>query len=63
MRSPRTHASHKGSYGDVAVIGGASGMAGAALLAGSAALHGGAGRVFVGLLDPSAAPSTPRNPN
>jgi hydroxyethylthiazole kinase-like uncharacterized protein yjeF len=53
---PRTHASHKGSYGDVAVIGGASGMAGAALLAGSAALHGGAGRVFVGLLDPSAAP-------
>ncbi|SEK04089.1 MULTISPECIES: NAD(P)H-hydrate dehydratase [unclassified Variovorax] len=53
---PRTHASHKGSYGDVAVIGGASGMAGAALLAGSAALHAGAGRVFVGLLDPSAAP-------
>ncbi|MDQ0039175.1 NAD(P)H-hydrate dehydratase [Variovorax boronicumulans] len=52
----RTHASHKGSYGDVAVIGGASGMAGAALLAGSAALHAGAGRVFVGLLDPSAAP-------
>jgi hydroxyethylthiazole kinase-like uncharacterized protein yjeF len=53
---PRTHASHKGSYGDVAVIGGASGMAGAALLAGSAALHAGAGRVFVGLLDPAAAP-------
>ncbi|OEZ29858.1 NAD(P)H-hydrate dehydratase [Variovorax boronicumulans] len=53
---PRTHASHKGSYGDVAVIGGASGMAGAALLAGLAALHAGAGRVFVGLLDPRAAP-------
>ena len=52
----RTHASHKGSYGDVAVVGGASGMAGAALLAGSAALHAGAGRVFVGLLDASAAP-------
>jgi hydroxyethylthiazole kinase-like uncharacterized protein yjeF len=52
---PRSHASHKGSYGDVAVIGGAPGMAGAALLAGSAALHAGAGRVFVGLLDPSAA--------
>jgi hydroxyethylthiazole kinase-like uncharacterized protein yjeF len=51
----RAHASHKGSYGDVAVIGGAPGMAGAALLAGSAALHAGAGRVFVGLLDPSAA--------
>jgi hydroxyethylthiazole kinase-like uncharacterized protein yjeF len=52
----RAHASHKGSFGDVAVIGGALGMAGAALLAGSAALHSGAGRVFVGLLDPSAAP-------
>ena len=51
---PRQHASHKGSYGDVAVIGGAPGMAGAALLAGSAALHCGAGRVFVGLLDPAA---------
>ncbi len=48
---PRTHASHKGSYGDVVVVGGAKGMTGAALLAGSAALHGGAGRVFVSLLD------------
>ncbi len=47
----RQHASHKGSYGDVAVVGGASGMTGAALLAASAALHAGAGRVFVGLLD------------
>jgi ADP-dependent NAD(P)H-hydrate dehydratase / NAD(P)H-hydrate epimerase len=47
---PRVHASHKGSYGDVAVIGGASGMQGAALLAARAALHAGAGRVFVGLL-------------
>jgi NAD(P)H-hydrate repair Nnr-like enzyme with NAD(P)H-hydrate dehydratase domain len=33
----RPHASHKGSYGDVAVIGGAPGMAGAALLAARAA--------------------------
>lgn len=47
---PRPHASHKGSYGDVAVIGGASGMQGAALLAARAALYAGAGRVFVGLL-------------
>jgi ADP-dependent NAD(P)H-hydrate dehydratase / NAD(P)H-hydrate epimerase len=47
---PRPHASHKGSYGDVAVIGGASGMQGAALLAARAALRSGAGRVFVGLL-------------
>ncbi len=51
MQMPtRLHASHKGSYGDVAVIGGASGMQGAALLAARAALHTGAGRVFVGLL-------------
>jgi ADP-dependent NAD(P)H-hydrate dehydratase / NAD(P)H-hydrate epimerase len=48
--APRQHASHKGSYGDVAVIGGAAGMQGAALLAGRAALHAGAGRVFVGML-------------
>ena len=47
----RRHASHKGSYGDVAVIGGAPGMGGAALLASSAALHAGAGRVFAALLD------------
>lgn len=49
--SHRLHASHKGSYGDVAIIGGAPGMTGAALLAATAALHQGAGRVFVGLLD------------
>ena len=47
----RRHASHKGTYGDVAVVGGASGMTGAALLAASATLHAGAGRVFVSLLD------------
>jgi hydroxyethylthiazole kinase-like uncharacterized protein yjeF len=47
----RSHDSHKGSYGDVAVIGGAPGMTGAALLAATAALHQGAGRVFVALLD------------
>jgi hydroxyethylthiazole kinase-like uncharacterized protein yjeF len=48
---PRAHASHKGSYGDLAVVGGAPGMTGAALLAARAALASGAGRVFVGLLD------------
>jgi ADP-dependent NAD(P)H-hydrate dehydratase / NAD(P)H-hydrate epimerase len=55
VQTRRIHASHKGSYGDVAVVGGASGMTGAALLAASAALHSGAGRVFVGLLQPGAA--------
>ena len=49
--SARPHASHKGSFGDVAVIGGAPSMTGAALLAARAALHAGAGRVFVALLD------------
>ena len=55
--SARSHASHKGSFGDVAVIGGEGlqmrgmGMTGAALLAGRAALHSGAGRVLVALLD------------
>jgi hydroxyethylthiazole kinase-like uncharacterized protein yjeF len=53
IATTRLHASHKGSYGDVAVVGGAPGMTGAALLAASAALHTGAGRVFVGLLDGS----------
>ena len=50
----RAHASHKGSFGDVAVLGGAPGMTGAALLAARAALHAGAGRVFIALLDNTA---------
>ena len=46
------HASHKGTYGDVTIIGGESieergmGMTGAVDLAASAALHAGAGRVM-----------------
>lgn len=54
--SGRAHAAHKGSQGDVLVIGGqdigvsGSGMTGAAILAARAALHSGAGRVYVGLL-------------
>lgn len=52
----RCHQSHKGSFGDLAVVGGAKGMTGAAVLAASAALHGGAGRVFVCLLDESTPP-------
>ncbi|MCX7220358.1 MAG: NAD(P)H-hydrate dehydratase [Burkholderiales bacterium] len=43
--------SHKGSYGEVMVIGGARGMAGAAILAAKAALYCGAGRVYVGFID------------
>lgn len=44
---PRRHDSHKGSHGNVAVVGGSSGMAGAPVLAARAALHSGAGRVYV----------------
>ncbi len=44
--STRRHAQHKGSFGDVWVIGGAPGMAGAAHLAARAALVAGAGRVL-----------------
>jgi ADP-dependent NAD(P)H-hydrate dehydratase / NAD(P)H-hydrate epimerase len=47
---PRPKDSHKGMFGTVTVIGGASGMVGAALLAGRAALKMGAGCVHVGLL-------------
>ena len=42
----RRHNSHKGSYGNVAVIGGAHGMSGAPVLASRAALFCGAGRVY-----------------
>ena len=46
----RRHAQHKGSFGDVAVVGGAAGMAGAAWLAARAAHAAGAGRVFVDIV-------------
>jgi len=51
--APRRRNSHKGSFGDVAVLGGAPGMLGAALLAARGALYAGAGRVFVAALDAS----------
>lgn len=46
----RRHAQHKGSFGDVVVVGGDKGMTGAALLAARAAHAAGAGRVYVDLL-------------
>ena len=45
--------SHKGSYGTAGIIGGAAGMTGAALLAGRAAINMGAGRVVLGLIEPT----------
>jgi hydroxyethylthiazole kinase-like uncharacterized protein yjeF len=58
----RPHASHKGSFGDVAVIGGAPGMQGAAVLAASAALHAGAGRVYLSLMDQEGTDPVPSAP-
>lgn len=55
------HDSHKGRFGDLLVVGGAPGMAGAAALAARAGLAAGAGRVYLGLLDPGAA-SDPTRP-
>jgi ADP-dependent NAD(P)H-hydrate dehydratase / NAD(P)H-hydrate epimerase len=55
-RLQAAHGSHKGIFGDVAVVGGESDaergthMVGAALLAARAALHAGAGRVFAVLV-------------
>lgn len=46
----RRHNSHKGSFGDVAIVGGAHGMAGAPVLSARGALYAGAGRVFVAAL-------------
>lgn len=62
VQAPRTHASHKGSHGDVCIIGGAPGMAGAAVLAALGAQAAGVGRVFVALLDATAPLLLPNHP-
>ena len=51
---PRPKFSHKGTFGHVAVVGGAEGHIGAALLSARAALRMGAGTVTVELLAPNA---------
>lgn len=48
----RRHASHKGSHGDLTVVGGASGMGGAVLLAARMGAMAGAGRVFAAFAGP-----------
>ncbi len=58
----RGHSAHKGSFGEVAVVGGATGMVGAAWLAASAALAAGAGRVTCSLLAAGAASVHPGRP-
>ncbi len=61
-RMARAHAAHKGSFGDVAVVGGSPGMTGAAWLAAAAALGAGAGRVYCSLLDAQADALNPTRP-
>ncbi|WP_341678949.1 NAD(P)H-hydrate dehydratase [Niveibacterium sp. SC-1] len=51
---PRPRNSHKGSWGEVGILGGSAGMLGAVLLAARAALMLGAGKVFAACLDPHA---------
>ncbi|CAB3750610.1 NAD(P)H-hydrate dehydratase [Paraburkholderia humisilvae] len=46
----RDFATHKGTFGSLAVVGGDTGMCGAPILAARAALHTGAGKVHVALL-------------
>jgi ADP-dependent NAD(P)H-hydrate dehydratase / NAD(P)H-hydrate epimerase len=58
----RRRNSHKGTYGNVGIIGGAAGMVGAAMLAARAALHMGPGKVYAGLLARDAAAFDTINP-
>ncbi|MBR8457663.1 NAD(P)H-hydrate dehydratase [Burkholderia dolosa] len=58
----RAHASHKGTFGSVAVLGGDTGMCGAPILAARAALFAGAGKVHVGFVGDDAPPYDPPFP-
>ena len=49
--APRLQNSHKGSFGDCAILGGAHSMAGAVVLAARSAAMAGAGRVYAGFID------------
>jgi hydroxyethylthiazole kinase-like uncharacterized protein yjeF len=51
----RRQNTHKGSFGNVAVLGGAEGMTGAPVLAARSALFGGAGRVYIAFPGPGPA--------
>lgn len=58
----RSFASHKGTFGSLAVVGGDTGMCGAPILAARAALHTGAGKVHVAFVGKGAPPYDPPYP-
>ena len=58
----RDFATHKGTFGSLAVVGGDTGMCGAPILAARAALYTGAGKVHVALLGEGAPPYDPPHP-
>ncbi|MEA3122951.1 MAG: ADP-dependent NAD(P)H-hydrate dehydratase / NAD(P)H-hydrate epimerase, partial [Paraburkholderia sp.] len=59
---PRVFATHKGTYGTLAVVGGDTGMCGAPILAARAALYTGAGKVHVAFVGAGAPPYDPPYP-
>lgn len=59
---PRKRNSHKGTYGNVVIIGGSDGMTGAAILASRAALLIGSGRVYASMLAKDAPLLDPAQP-
>ncbi|AJP59740.2 hypothetical protein UC34_13835 [Pandoraea vervacti] len=58
----RHHASHKGSYGSLTVLGGHAGMVGAPMLSARSGLMTGAGRVYVGFIANDAPAWDPMHP-
>ncbi|SNU84609.1 bifunctional ADP-dependent NAD(P)H-hydrate dehydratase/NAD(P)H-hydrate epimerase [Pandoraea sputorum] len=58
----RHHASHKGSYGSLALLGGFDGMVGAPMLSARTGLMTGAGRVYVGFVAHDAPAWDPAHP-
>ncbi len=59
---PRDNATHKGTFGSLAVVGGDTGMCGAPVLAARMALYGGAGKVHVAFLGEGFPPYDPPHP-
>lgn len=58
----RRASAHKGTFGTLAVVGGASGMMGAPILAARAALYAGSGKIHVAFIGPDFPPYDPPHP-